>query len=176
MTKRPAFTIAEAIERFEVSRSTLRRGITDGRFPSATKDPQGRWVINVDDLLQAGYKARKTWLNDPAHEQGHEPGSPGGHDHAQSGHTPTFTNEQAVVSEHAQLRADLAHERAQVEKLQALLEAERAHVESLKIAMRMIERAAPKPSEPPKPEEPTSTPETPEHPRTRLFARIFKKQ
>lgn len=180
MTKRPAFTIAEAVDRFEVSRSTLRRGITDGRFPSAAKDSQGRWVINVDDLLQEGFTARKTWLNDSAHERVHEPGSQGAHDHVQGVHTSTSPSEQAVLSEHAQLHTDLAHERAHVESLKALLEAERAHVESLKMAMRMIEgRSSQASTQPVQLDEPTSTSqETSGQQPTQapgIFSRLFKR-
>lgn len=166
MTKRPTFTIAEVVDRFDVSRSTLRRGITDGRFPSAAKDSQGRWVINVDDLLQAGYTARKTWLNEPVHDHG--------------GQTSTFTNENAVLSEHGQLQADLAHERAQVEKLQALLEAERSHVESLRMALRMIE-PAPSPDDNPEPEKEKMTrvsksPEKAPVSQKGFFSRLFHKK
>lgn len=39
----------------------------------------------------------------------------------------------------AHLEKELAHERAQVEKLKALLDAERNHIESLRIALRMLE-------------------------------------
>ena len=127
MSKRPDFTIAQVVKQFEVSQSTLRRGITSGRFPNATKDHAGRWVIPVDDVLNAGYKPRKTWLNE------------GGHDHGQGSQNPVDANKQAVVTDHGRLENELAHERAQVDKLKALLEAERAHVESLRMALRMIE-------------------------------------
>src|SRR5699024_7054207 len=43
MSKRPDFTIAQVVKQFAVSQSTLRRGITSGRFPNATKDHAGRW-------------------------------------------------------------------------------------------------------------------------------------
>ncbi|MFD6660742.1 helix-turn-helix transcriptional regulator, partial [Streptomyces parvus] len=54
MSKRPEFPIAQITEQFEISRSTLRRGLNDGRFPNAKKDHHGRWLIPVDDVLQAG--------------------------------------------------------------------------------------------------------------------------
>src|SRR5699024_8220842 len=38
MSKRPDFTIAQVTEQFDVSRSTVRRGLNNGRFPNATKD------------------------------------------------------------------------------------------------------------------------------------------
>lgn len=142
MSKRPKFTIAQVVDQFEVSRSTLRRGITSERFPNAIKDHHGRWIIPVDDVLNAGYKPRKTWLNEGSHDHGHEPGSQGGHDHGHGSQTLPDANRQAVFTDHGQLENELAHERAQVDKLKALLEAERAHVESLRMALRMIEPAA----------------------------------
>src|SRR5699024_12109717 len=88
---------------------------------------------------------------------------------------------QAVVTDLGQIENELAHERAQVDKLKALLEAERAHVESLRMALRMIEPGKPVPSEDPTPE-PSSQEQTPtrnqspQRPRkARLFPRFFKR-
>ena len=180
MSKRPDFTIAQVTEQFDVSRSTVRRGLNNGRFPNATKDHHGRWIIPVDDVLNAGYKPRKTWLNEGSHDRGHEPGSQGGHDHGQGSQTLSDANKQAVLTDHGQLKNELAYERAQVDKLKALLKAERAHVESLRMALRMIEPAKPNPSEDPT-HEPSSQEQTPtrnqspQRPRkTRLFNRLFK--
>jgi len=135
MSKRPEFTIAHITEQFDVSRSTVRRGLTNGRFPNAKKDHHGRWVIPVDDVLQAGITPRKTWLNDPVHEphsgETHEPG--------QSAQTDVDANDNKGFMNQSHLEKELAHERAQVDKLKALLDAERAHVESLRMALRMIE-------------------------------------
>src|SRR5690625_4927868 len=97
---RPDFTIAQVVKQFEVSQSTLRRGITSGRFPNATKDHAGRWVIPVDDVLDAGYKPRKTWLNEGSHDHRHEPGSQGGHDHGQGSQNLSDANKQAVATDH----------------------------------------------------------------------------
>src|SRR5699024_12754018 len=74
-----------------------------------------------------------------SHDHSHEPGSQGGHDHGQGSQNLSDANKQAVVTDHGQLENELAHERAQVDKLKALLEAERAHVESLRMALRLIE-------------------------------------
>lgn len=181
MSKRPEFTIAQITEQFDVSRSTVRRAINNRRFPNATKDHHGRWMIPVDDVLHAGYKPRKTWLNEGSHDRGHEPGSQRGHDHGQGSQTLTDTSKQAVVTDLGQIENELAHERAQVDKLKALLEAERAHVESLRMALRMIEPGKPVPSEDPTPE-PSSQEQTPtrnqspQRPRkARLFQRLFKR-
>lgn len=185
MSKRPKFTIAQITEQFDLSRSTVRRGINNGRFPNATKDHHGRWIVPVDDVLNAGYKPRKTWLNEGSHDHGHEPGSQSGHDHGQGSQTLSDDNKQAVATDHGQLENELAHERAQVDKLKALLEAERAHVESLRMALRMIEPSkSDEPKEAPTPEVSQSQ-ESPEQDdvrsrasRTlktpRMFRRLFK--
>ena len=177
MSKRPDFTIAQITEQFDVSRSTVRRGLNNGRFPNAKKDHHGRWAIPVDDVLQAGFTPRKTWLNDPGSQGGHEPGQPT--------QTSPDANEQEGFMNQVHLENELAHERAHVDKLKALLDAERAHVESLRMALRMIE-----PRQDASP--PTlhtaaeaATPEsTPEHAapepnvtaqKPRLFQRLFKR-
>lgn len=171
---RPKFTIAQITEQFTVSRSTVRRGLNDGRFPNAEKDYHGRWLIPVDDVLHAGFKPRKTWLN--------ESGSQGAHDPSQLAQNHLDGNDSAVLTDQAHIEKELAHERAQVDKLKALLEAERAHVESLRMALRMIEAAPAGPRE--------STASSPPHPdfstaatrddrprkstKPRIFQRLFK--
>jgi len=137
VAERPALPLARVVAEFEISRSTLRRRIEAGHFPGAFKDTAGRWLVPVDDLVATGVAGRKTWLAMGGHERAHE----GGHDLAQPGSHPGQANESLVATERAQMERDLAHERAQVDKLSALLDAERAHNESLRTAMRMLERA-----------------------------------
>lgn len=97
MPKRPDFPIAKITEQLEISRSPLRRGLKDGRFPKAKKTTTEAGLFLSRTCSKRGSYPRKTWLN------------------------------------------DLVHERAQVEKLKVLLEAERNHAESLRLALRMIE-------------------------------------
>jgi len=81
----------------------------------------------------------------------------------------------------AQLQNELVHERAQVDKLKALLEAEQEHVNSLRMALRMIEA---RPAVQPLPESNVDNPEK-RSPQPKantsgnglgLFSRIFKKR
>lgn len=137
MADRPALPLAQVVAEFEISRSTLRRRIDAGHFPGAFKDAAGRWLVPVDDLLATGVAGRKTWLATSGRERAHE----GGHEVAQTGSDLGQVNDLLVAAERAQMERELAHERAQVDKLTALLEAERAHNESLKTAMRMLESA-----------------------------------
>lgn len=137
MSERPKLTLAQIVEQFEISRATLRRGIESGRFPHAKKDPQGRWVVPVDDLIAAQVKGRKTWLNEGAHEGGH----PAHDEHAQGAHIPSDPSVSAVASELAQLKNELAHERAQKEAAQQLADERGKHIETLNTALKMIEAA-----------------------------------
>lgn len=65
-------------------------------------------MLPVDDVLNAGYKPRKTWHN----EGSHEPGPQGGHDHSQGSQTLSDASKQAVLTDHGQLQNELADERA----------------------------------------------------------------
>jgi len=180
MSKRPEFTIAQVTERFDVSRSTLRRGLSDGRFPDARKDETGRWVIPVDNVLQAGFTARKTWFNEPVHE----PGSTVTNEQDGQAHIGLHESDDAVLSELEQTKDELARERAQAEKLAALLEAEREHVNSLRMALRMIEAKVSAPSQgEPRADPVKEAPRAPEIPGSekpqqgpRFFSRLFRRR
>lgn len=171
MSKRPEFTIAQITTQFTVSRSTVRRCLNDGRFPNAKKDHHGRWLIPVDDVIQAGFTPRKTWLNEPGSQDAPGP--------SQLVQNNVETNNNAGSMDLVHLEKELAHERAQVEKLKALLEAERNHVESLRMALRMIETKKPNPPEAavttpePAPDQATSGPATAAK-RSSLFQQLFK--
>ena len=133
---RPVLPVARVVEQFNVSRSTLRRGLATGRFPNAfQEDATGRWMIPVEDLIGARIGPRQTWLNEPPHEPPDEL--------VHDGSNPLDPLSEKVATEHAQLMNQLVHERAQVEKLTALLEPERDHVNSLKMALRMLEGPSP---------------------------------
>lgn len=171
MPKRPEFTIAQITEQFNISRSTVRRGLVDSRFPNAKKDHHGRWLIPVDDVLQAGFTPRKTWLNEGVHEAD----SQGSHEPSQPAQNGLGANEHAGLMNQAHLENELAHERAQVDKLKALLDAERAHVESLRMALRMIESGTNTPAKEVAATPAQTTPEPPSTaPKQRLFQRLFK--
>lgn len=174
-SKRPDFTIAQIVEQFKVSRSTVRRGLNDGRFPQAKKDHHGRWMIPIDDILQAGFPARKTWLNESAQE----PDSLAGHEPPKPTQSSSELNDQAGFMNQVHLEKELAHERAQVDKLKALLDAERSHVESLRMALRMIEpRRTTSPETADIPQQPSIDEASPGSPSTAkkpgLFQQIFK--
>lgn len=148
MSERPKLTLAQIVEQFEISRATLRRGIESGRFPHAKKDPQGRWVVPVDDLIAAQVKGRKTWLNEDAHEPAHEGGHPVHNELAQGTHNPLGPSVSAVATELAHLKNELAHEQARRELAERVAEERLSHIESLSTALKMIE-ASTSPAAPP---------------------------
>lgn len=148
MATRPSLTIAEAIEQFNLSRTTVRRGIENGKFPNATKDAQGRWTIPVDDLVAAGVLPRKTWLNERAHDV----------------FTPAHSLQSLVASELAHPENEhvheLAHRDTRIAQLEAELSAEKrlreaaeTNANDLRTALRMIE-AGTNPNHPPAPDHP----------------------
>lgn len=51
-TARPQLTISQAATEFDVSRSTLKRGLESGRYAGAEKDTSGAWRIPVEALHQ----------------------------------------------------------------------------------------------------------------------------
>lgn len=138
----PELTLSQAVEAFEVSRSTLRRRLDSNKLDGAHRDSSGQWRIPAAALHAAGFPARKTWLNaskaDHVHERGHDLG--------QGGSLSVNVEEQGVVSELGQLRSDLAHERGQREAAEHLAEERLSHITSLKTALRAIEAAQTEPS------------------------------
>lgn len=138
MSERPKLTIAQAIEQFDLSRATMRRGIESGKFTGSTKDPQGRWLVPVDALVAAGIKPRKTWLTGLASERAHEL--------TQGAHSLASPSGLQVAGELAHSESELAHRASRIAQLEAELAAEKRlresaerNAEDLRSAMRMIE-------------------------------------
>lgn len=149
MADRPLLTIAQAIEQFDLSRATLRRGIESGRFPHATKDEQGRWNVPIDDLVAAHVTPRKTWLIEHANEGVHLDQN----EHAHNALSPAHSLQTLVASELAHTENkhahELAHRDTRIVQLEAELSAEKRLREAaeqnsadLRTAMRMIESTA----------------------------------
>ena len=127
MSDRPSWTLSEAVERMEVSRSTLRRRLEAGAFPNAAQDPGGAWRVPLPDLLAAGFRARSTWKNDTLTELA-QPEDDLAHDHAHELQTRINTLEQ-----------DLLIERAHRQAAERVAEAERNRAETALMALRMLE-------------------------------------
>ncbi len=145
---RPRLTLSAAAAACAVSRSTLRRRLTQGAFPNAVRDADGAWTVPVGDLLAAGLRVNAprvsseqgqpvavSRLADPAHrpragpvEQGH-PGE----------------GEQALAARVVELERALAVAQTRADGAERLAAERAARIEDLRGALRMLE-AAPRPS------------------------------
>lgn len=124
-TQRPKLTISQAVEQFEVSRSTLKRGLETGRYPDAAKD-SGAWRIPVE-ALHAEHKPRRSQTEAETMNQATTQGQSDmnqGHDLAQR----VRELEQALAVEQAERRA-----------AERVAEAEAKRAETAERALLMIE-------------------------------------
>ena len=133
-----------------VSRSTLRRRLTQGAFPNAVRDADGAWTVPVGDLLAAGLRINAprvageqaqpavNALTHPAHQP---PASLVEQGHSGAG-------EQALAIRVAELERALAVAEMRVEGAQRLAAERAARIDDLRGALRMLE-VAPRPADGP---------------------------
>lgn len=158
-TQRPRLTIREAVEQFDVSRATVKRGLYSGRYPGADKDENGLWRIPVEAL---------------------------GNEHAARGSTPrghdAVTGDRDLERRVMELESALAVAQAERTAAERVAEAEQRRAESAERALLMLEAAPPR-STPSAPEaspaaapEPSNTPEPAEvvEPLGRRLRRVFR--
>ncbi|MPY12312.1 helix-turn-helix domain-containing protein [Arthrobacter bussei] len=131
MSNRPAFTLSEAAERTNSSRSTMRRYREAGKFPNAYKGTDSQWRVPVEDLLANGLtlsgQAQPEQVSAPT-EQAPPTGG-------------------VLVERVRELEAALAVERAKAEGLERVAAAAEANAADLRMALRMIEAARPEQGE-----------------------------
>lgn len=125
---RPSWSISRAATECGVSVSTIKRRLREGKFPDAVQGAGGAWTIPVQDLIGAGFTPGKPSTADPvkplvqgASELVHRPDS------------------EELLNRISDLEQDLKLERQKRESLENLLRERADHVESLKLAMRIIE-------------------------------------
>lgn len=167
--QRPSWTLSEAVERTEASRSTLKRLIASNAFPGAYKDTRGRWLIPLNDLIAAGYSPVSSI----------------------EGLAPTVeeTTQAGDAGEIEALRAELRVMRAERDAARAIAEAHEHRADAAERALRLLE--APKgtwstdlaqggsndPAEPAQKENPqvtVSSPETAEPAQTGSLKRLWR--
>ena len=139
-TKRPRLTISQAVEQFEVSRSTLKRGLEADRYPDATKE-SGTWRIPVESL-HSEHKPRRNQTGAEAVNQVTNQAQDNmnqGHDLAQK----VRELEQALAVEQAERRA-----------AERIAEAEARRAETAERALLMLESGAPRTERPAPTKEP----------------------
>jgi hypothetical protein len=115
---RPLFTLTEAEAVTGASRSTLRRRLREGAFPSAAQGPDGTWRVPVEDLLAAGLR-----VNAP--DQGQD-----------QGQTPVSDQPRDRVAE---LEQELALERSQRQAAEQLAAERAERIVDLRNALRMLD-------------------------------------
>lgn len=137
MTERPRLTVSQAVESFAVSRATLNRRLAAHEIVGAEKDAKGRWRIPVESLQAAGIAARKTYLTEISHD-----GTDNARDKDKASGAPE-NGASSTTSDNAheisQLRIELAHERAQRERAEAIADERKERISDLQRALAMIE-------------------------------------
>lgn len=134
---RPAWTLTEAVERTGASRSTLRRYLAAGKFPSAYKDSSNAWRFPLEDLLAAGLSP-----SEPARERAQNLPS----DLVQNVFTEQTKN--ATADQVNKLEQALREERVRADNAERLAASYQANVEDLRRALRILEAGTSKPEEP----------------------------
>lgn len=129
---RPSWTINRSAQECGVSPSTIKRRLREGKFPNAVQGAGGAWTIPVQDLVLAGLKPGRPAPPEQATDLVHWP-RPNKNDLDQRPRSEDLLNR---ISE---LEQELKLERTKRENLEILLKERGEHVESLKLAMRMIE-------------------------------------
>lgn len=126
---RPAWTIAEAVDRTGVSASTLRRAVRSDKVPGAYKDTNGAWRLPVEGLIEAGY-----------------PPLSGASVGVQREPTPKTSPEgdEDLAQRVRELEADLRAARAEREAAQQIAHAHEQRAEAAERALRLLEAAPPR--------------------------------
>lgn len=168
------FSVSEAARRCSVGRATIQRALSSGRIEGAEKTDNG-WEIPAHALVAAGFHPNAPSVPDePESESEHPPARTPAREHARSDGEQAreladirqqLEAEKAarVEAEHAREQAERARYSAEIRQQQAeaLAQAHRDHVDSLRMSLRMLE-ARPEPVPEPTPEptpEPAPTPE-----------------
>lgn len=112
-----SLTVAETVEKFEVSMSTVRRYLRDGKFPNSTKR-QGKVYIPIEDLESVQVKRRDIQgVSDTHHD---------------SNKLEALREQlREASSENYQLRTELSAERVKTQALDKLAQSEHARINDL---------------------------------------------
>lgn len=125
---RPSWSISRAATECGVSVSTIKRRLREGKFPNAVQGAGGAWTIPVQDLIGAGLTPGKPSVADPV-----KPLVQGDSDLVQR------PGSEELLNRISELEQELRLERNKRESLEILLKERADHVDSLKLAMRIIE-------------------------------------
>lgn len=129
-----SWTLSVAARECGVSKSTLKRRLTEDAFPHAFKDSSGSWKIPVGDLIAAGLEPGRPspGVDQTQSSQKDQP--------SQSGYPePGQSRSEEEKEQVRELQLELAQER---ERAQALAQANRdlrEHLNDMRMALRMLE-------------------------------------
>lgn len=155
--QRPRWSAAEAARRCGVGRATIQRALENGRIANAEKTDDG-WQIPVESLLAAGFKptaepvvkAEGTTLAEGDREHDRAP--------KEDAHTAELRAQiEALTANLDTERARREHAEQDAEHAREIAAERGQHIETLTIAMRLLEPPkpatpdAPSPSMPPEP-------------------------
>lgn len=144
--QRPRWSAAEAARRCGVGRATIQRALEDGRIANAEKTDDG-WQIPVESLLAAGFKptaepvvkAEGTTLPEGDRERDRAP--------KEDAHTAELRAQiEALTANLDTERARREHAEQDAEHAREIAAERGRHIETLTIAMRLLE--PPKPTTP----------------------------
>lgn len=112
-----SLTVAETVAQFEVSMSTVRRHLRDGKFPNSTKH-MGKVYIPLADLESLGLERRESQsVSDSSSDSG--------------SHSSLLEQLREAQIENYQLRTELGAERVKTQALDKLAQSEHARIADL---------------------------------------------
>lgn len=136
---RPSWTINRAAQECGVSSSTIKRRLREGKFPNAVQGAGGAWSIPIQDLVLAGLKPGKPTRPEQEIEPDHSKNDLGQWTRSNKNDPIQRPRSEELLNRISELEQELKIERTKRENLEILLKERGDHVESLKIAMRIIE-------------------------------------
>lgn len=120
-----SLTVSEAVAQFEVSMSTIRRYLRDGKLPNSTKH-DGKVHIPVTDLETVGIKRRSS------HDTPETVTDTAQLSALQNQLSEVIEQLSSANTENYQLRADLNAERVKTQALDALAQSEQSRISDLR--------------------------------------------
>lgn len=136
---RPSWTINRAAQECGVSSSTIKRRLREGKFPNAVQGAGGAWTIPVTDLVLAGLRPGKPAPPEQKTDLDHTETDPSHWSRSNKNDLVQRPRSEELLNRISKLEQELKLERTKRENLEILLKERGDHVETLKLAIRMIE-------------------------------------
>lgn len=138
MAQRPTLTVSAAVEAFDIERRTLQRLLATSQMHGASKDNRGRWIIPVETLHAAGFRARKTWQSVATNDAtGRDTDAT--NNATQTQKTPLNQRKTSATDDATDLRLYIAQLEAEIRAERQLREATERNLEDLRTSLRMLD-------------------------------------